>query len=73
MRQVNRFVLIIGVVLLASCAATSYGVDPKAVPTSADTYDFTVYFNAFTTDAHIERDCRGANRELQAEAWLQVS
>lgn len=52
----NLSLLIMAGLLLASCAATSYGIDPKAVANSADTYNFTVFFNAFTTDAHIDRD-----------------
>jgi hypothetical protein len=56
MRRNDLSWLVIAGLLLASCAATSYGIDPKAVPNSADTYNFTVFFNAFTTDAHIDRD-----------------
>jgi len=56
MRRRDFCCLIIAGLLFASCAATSYGIDPKAVTDSADTYNFTVFFNAFTTDAHIDRD-----------------
>lgn len=56
MRLKNLCCLIVSALLFVSCAATSYGIDPKAVANSADTYNFTVFFNAFTTDAHIDRD-----------------
>ena len=67
MRKLHILELGVASLMIVSCAATSYGVDPKAVPSVANTYDFTVYFNAFTTDAHIDRDLEAQVRNFKTK------